>query len=167
MLSDLLIGLFPLTASGLPCPPDMEHKLEDLLGCNNSRRKLDAFSTLGDWALDLVLALTVWFISEAPEFERDLVISVAAKASHADCTRSLCISLSSYAEYQFWKLLLQCERYFTWCISVFLSHYLLSCCTCRFVQLLNLACLYSRILVSCSSLHFLEIPDNLPLPVKH
>ena len=93
------MGCFPLTISGLPRPPDMEHKLEDLLCWNNPRRRVETLSTFGEWTLDLDLTLLapveLWLINEAPEFERDLVMSVAAKASQADCTRSLCISFSS------------------------------------------------------------------------
>ena len=98
MLSDLLINCFPLPVSGLPRPPNIEHKLEDLLCWNSPLRKADTLSVAGDCtpALDLTFELTEpWLMDEAPEFDRDLVMSAAAKASQADCTRSRCISFSS------------------------------------------------------------------------
>jgi len=42
---------------------------------------------VGEWTadLDLMLALVeLWLIDDAPEFDRDFVMSAAAKASQAD-----------------------------------------------------------------------------------
>lgn len=93
----------------------MEHKLEDRLCWNSPRRRADILSTLGEWTLDLdfkpLAAVEFWQLTdEAPEFERDLEISVAANVSQADCTRSLCISFSSCVRKCLKGLLNQCVK---------------------------------------------------------
>ena len=87
MLSDLLIEYLPLIASGLPRPPDIKHKLEECLCWNNPLRRAVTLSVNGEWRVDLDLTLLLvelWLIDDAPEFDRDLEISAAAKASQAD-----------------------------------------------------------------------------------